>query len=264
MKKRLTIFLLIPVLLMAFTSCKKGELMPEDYISEVSITSSQLSTSNLTIQVNDADTRDTLKTGENWKQEFYYTGKEITEGKQVTINIYKAGTSELVADTTFLLPIDSKPTFKVIYNEEMKLGGFLSETGVPADSIRFRMVYHDNTAEKKYPVLNWSFNQSLDDIPYYDLNGNINISFPLAENELSGDITIPAYRKDDGTTSMYARLQVPETGKFLEWYTDASIFSTPFMGVYFGGNYYIVSYTLVDFPDGGPDCKELQFGYLTL
>jgi hypothetical protein len=250
MKKRTNIFILLPALLAGIASCKKGEFAPDQYKASVSFLSSQLSTIKLELQLDGSGSRDSLVTGGTVAKDYYLTGKELTEGKRMTYKVYKAGTNEVIADTSFLLQQRTRQTFTVIYNETLSLSGFLGSSDVPKDSVKVRIRYIDNTAGKRFPKLQWECYQYKSTSPYYDPANNIAFTLLLNDGVPGQDITVPAFMKNNTTaTRVMARLKNPETGTYLSFTAAIGVFDTGMKtnsNQFDAGNFYFYTATLTD------------------
>ena len=265
MQKRTILFLFGPALLGTTFSCRKGEFAPEHYQAKIEVASSQLSTTRLEVQFDDSPSRDSLVAGGSAQKVYTIDGKLIAEGKSVKFKVYKAGTNDVIADTSFILHKNSRQSYNIIYNEDLGLGGFLNGTNVPSDSIRVRFIYHDNTTGKKFPALEWQFYQTMSDLPYYDSTDNVKLVFSLDTAKYSGDFYIPIFRKDKETaTYLYVRLKNPATGEFLYLFPDVAVFDTPLHDLA-GGNVFFINFNLVDNgSDSGIDYYNLESSYLQL
>lgn len=252
MKKTIPAFIIIvSVSVATLFSCRKGVFAPEHFQAGIAIHSSQVSTSSLIVRFDEGGAGDSLLAGGRVQKTFDLSGEAARMGRNTHFRVYanKAGTEQLIADSTILLHRGELPVFDVVYSDVLGMGGFISGTDIPSDSVRIRIVYHDRTAVKKFAALEWQIYQYQSKAPYIDTNNNVKIVFSLAENQYSTDFYIPVFKKDGVTfTSLYCRLKDPVTDKFLYWIAAAPVFNTnlqtsPTLG---GGTYLFVSYDLTD------------------
>jgi len=252
MKKTIPAFIIILTVFAASNlSCRKGVFAPENFQAGIAIHSSQVSTSSLIVRFDETGVGDSLTAGGRIQKNFDLSGVAAQMGRTTHFRVYanKGGTEQLIADSTILLHKGELPVFEVVYSDVLGMGGFISGTDIPSDSVRIRIVYHDRTAAKKFAALEWQIYQYQSKAPYVDTNNNVKILFSLAEDQYSTDFYIPVFKKDGVTfTSLYCRLKDPVTGNFLYWIAAAPVFNTnlqtsPTLG---GGTYLFVSYDLTD------------------
>jgi len=265
MQKRKILFLFSLVVLVFTVACRKGKFAPEQYEAKIVVSSSQLTTTRLEVQFDDLSSRDSLVAGGKAERAYTLADKEIGGGKHVRFKVFKAGTSVLIADTSIVLHKNSLQSYAIIYNEDLGLGGFLNGTNVPSDSNRVRIIYHDHTAAKKFPRLEFQFYQYADDYPYYDTTDNVHLVFLLDTAKYSNDFYLPALRKDnERSTFVFARIKDPATGEFLYWFPDVAVFD-PSLHDLGNGNVFFFNFNLIDNgSDGGVDYYALESGYLQL
>lgn len=264
--------ILIAVLAVTAFSCRKGQFAPEHYQGGIVINSSQLSTTTLEVRFDDAKRGDSLPVGGRMQKIFDFDGAGIKDGIRKHIRVFKAGTDQLVTDTSIVLHKGQQPSFRVVYNDDLGLGGFISNTGVPQDSVRIRVIYHDHTAAKKFTLLEWRLYQFKNDDPYYDDANNVKEILTLNENKFSADINIPVLQMDNSSpTNLFARIKDPSTGNFLNWLPGIGVFDTGWIqtfGQVNGGTYWFVNFNVVDndgAEDGsGVDYYSLEYTYLQL
>ena len=248
--KNVGYFLLTAWLLPGIGACKKGNFSPEQYQSKVTVVSSPLSDQKLDIRFDGLSGDSLIGAGGSLKKEYLLNTWDTASGKQTRISVYKAGTSQLVSDTSIYVAKNSSTTLKVIYSNALGLKGFLSTSSVPRDSIRLQMRFADNTATKKYHTLQLLFNQFQAAAPNYNPADNINLQYTLDTMQLTPAFMVPSRNKAGDSTYVVVRFVDPVSGNTLKKSSTVSIFPTGVRTAigndWYGGDYGIVTLTVAD------------------
>ncbi|HEU4553166.1 MAG TPA: hypothetical protein VFS25_10045 [Chitinophaga sp.] len=140
---RLFTCLVTIVIVIAAVSCRKGELPEEHYFGKVAVT-----------LVNLPNTPDL---------DLYFDGKKLqsiapsntaTEvvlpaGRSGRLEFFKANTDSLLIDSTITISANTAASFRVAYNEEIGLKGFINSASVSPDSVAMQMF--ETLSDAYYP-----------------------------------------------------------------------------------------------------------------
>src|SRR5438105_3425415 len=144
-RKTVKNFRLVAWLILGLSACKKGNFAPEQYQGMVTVVSSSLSDKELEVHFDGLLGDSLISAGESLKKEYLLHTPDTASGRQTRISVYKAGSTQLVADTSMYIAKNSSSTLKVIYSDALQLKGFLSAATVPIDSIKLQVRFADNT-----------------------------------------------------------------------------------------------------------------------
>jgi hypothetical protein len=233
-------------IILAFSSCNKGELSESQYYGSFNITGSGLSTSDMVVKYN-GDSVGVLKAdAATLLCKIYNVNFQFPEGKGV-VALYKEG--KLVDDTTITVIKDSiTPSLEAIYSDRINVYGFWNASKISdyvkisADSVKMEIRY----------LRNDTGDASLNDIEitfgYYDSRKTMN--YTQRSNSPDVNLTLGASTKpmtfgfNDNSgnaltyTSFAIQVRNKSTGALLNG-TKRNSFS--FMSSPKKGKYYIAS-----------------------
>lgn len=248
--RHVSFFLLTACLIPGISACRKGNFSPEQYQSLLTVVSSPLSDQQLEVRFDGLSGDSLIKAGGMLKKEYLLNAWDTASGKETRISIYKAGTGQLVSDTSIYVAKNSSRTLKVIYSNALGVKGFLSNASVPRDSIKLQMRFTDNTSAKKYPKLQLLFNQYQAAAPNYNTADNINLQYTLDTMQLTPAFMIPTRNKSGDSSYLVVRFVDPVSGATLKKSSTVTIFPTSVRTAvgndWYGGDYGIVTLTVLD------------------
>lgn len=201
--------LLVFVLIVFMSACKKGDLPGEYYFGQVSI--SQASTTDATpLDVFFEGTKmATLATG-GVPSTFV-----LPANKSGKLSIFKAATDSLIADTSITVPGNGIVNLKVIFSDLLGVKGFLNgDLTAGADSVKMQFFYTFKQAFNDYPTL---------DLHIYSLNGSQLVETGVVVSGMKKgalhpqSVTLPHVVEGSTTRIRYAfKLKNPATGEFIK------------------------------------------------
>ena len=149
MKLFQNIYLPVTILLLLFTSCIKDVTDTANYhYGKLSIKQIPMpDATTLDIYI-DGKLYDSVLTNGN------YTVLPLQAERSLTVDIYRKGTKELIADTAVTIPNDGNVLIRVVNSASFGLSGFYQLETVHPDSVRLQIIGNWNTTVYPYSKLN--------------------------------------------------------------------------------------------------------------
>jgi len=210
MRSLFLLFILAVLGLTIISSCRKGELPEEYYFGKIEV--------SLVALPNTPDI------------EVHFDGKKLREepmlpgatanfqllSREGKLEIFKANTDTLLADTLISIPPNTGRKFRFAYSEEFGLQGFVAGGDVPADSVKVQFLNNLGAYYDAYPSLDLH-------IGYRDIvNGGYAetgiVIKDFTKMKLHAQTATLALVWPDGTGTpyrYYARLKNNATGEFI-------------------------------------------------
>ncbi|HEY1164502.1 MAG TPA: hypothetical protein VGE90_05025 [Chitinophaga sp.] len=208
MRSLFLLFILAVFGLTTISSCKKGDLPKEYYFGKIEVSLVALpNTPDIEVRFD----------GKKLREEPMLPGATANfqvlsqEGK---LEIFKANTDTLLADTLISIPPNTGRKFRFAYSEEFGLQGFVAGGNVPADSVRLQFINSFGAYYDAYPSLDLH-------IGYRDIvNGGYAetgiVIKDFNKKGLHAQTGMVAIAWPDGTPyRYYARLKNNATGEFI-------------------------------------------------
>nr|WP_199079831.1 hypothetical protein [Pedobacter sp. ASV19] len=144
-------------------------------------------------------------------------GTTVEAGTNIKLTVYVKGTNQLVADTLLNLKRNELSTYKVAYNKELGISGWISSNAVQQDSLSVQFLNNLGDFYKAYPAYDLC-------IFYFDYNtgelGDAHLGIPEFQKiKLSSPaILLPYYFGDkaqDQANIFVGKLKDRATGQFI-------------------------------------------------
>lgn len=188
------------------SSCRKGELPDEYYYGKVSVSLVGLpNTPDIEVRL----------AGKKLGQPIIPGGSGSFEvlSQEGELQIFKANTDSLLADTLISLPPNSQKEFRFAYSEAFGLQGFVAGDSVAIDSVTIQFLNNLGDYYAAFPSIDLH-------IGYYDVvNGGFAESGVIikdfSKTKLSAVVTLPALGTDGSTIFYFARIKNAATGEFI-------------------------------------------------
>jgi hypothetical protein len=206
MRSLLLLFILTIACLATIVSCRKGELPDEYYYGKVSVSLVGLpNTPDIEVRFGGKKFSSTILPGGAGSFEVL-----SQEGK---LEIFKAHTDSLLADTLITIPPNTERGFRFAYSEAFGLQGFVAGGDVAADSVKIQFLNNLGDYYKAFPSIDLH-------IGYYDVNvgGFVESGVVIkdfSKVQLSAAVTLPIKSNDGSTIFYFARVKNASTGEFI-------------------------------------------------
>lgn len=214
-------------------SCRKGELPDEYYFGKIGVALVGLpNTPDIEVRFNGKKLTDAIIPGGAGSFEVL-----SQDGK---LEIFKAHTDSLLADTLINIPPNSTKNFRFAYSEQFGLQGFVAGGEVAADSVKVQFLNTLGDYYDAYPSVDLH-------LGFFDaVNGGYAETGVVIKNfskiQLSAEaVTLPISTSDGSPIFYFARLKNAATGEFIpqpssgtDWFFMTGFFS--------GGNIHILRF----------------------
>lgn len=160
------------------------------------------------------------------KLEVRYGGKALGEapiiipgipveiGKNIKMSVYVKGTNELVSDTVLNLKNGESASYKVAYNKDLGISGWINSKPVSPDSLSFQLLNNLSAYYKKYPSIDLRIDVYNYDTGNFDETGVVIPDFMKIKLS-AANFRLP-YADAHGNTNIYfVRLYDSKTGALI-------------------------------------------------
>lgn len=203
---RLFLLFILAIATLTIVSCRKGELPDEYYYGKVGVSLVGLpNTPDIEVRLAGKKLGGPIIPGGSGSFEVLSQDGEL--------QIFKANTDSLLADTLISIPPNAQRDFRFAYSEAFGLQGFVAGGAVAPDSVRLQFLNNLGDFYDAYPSLDLH-------IGYYDVNtggfaetGVVIKGF--SKEQLSAVATLPSLGADGSTIFYFARVKNAATGEFI-------------------------------------------------